>query len=254
MLERIDSHGGHGHWLSVGGAESAVLVKRPSKHKDSLILAEDPILGLHICEGARNTNPGNALLFGTWDHPDFVFNPDGTISPHGNTSLVLGYGPCHYHDQKGRSLIIFVTKGDSKQLVFDNFVGEAVGEMVGEATVAAVVEGAPIVQRMDPDDDKDPDYISARDIEGWWCGIACLIFPWCANLKASSDDSYTHDCQTCLFPHWKAVFSCGQRYRRNAGSKSSFHDVANHCDNECYPRDDCVCLGGFGFGVRCGAA
>lgn len=127
LLERIDYHG-HGHWLGVGDPKHgrpAVIIDRPTNSAQaSLRLSDQPELGLHIAEGPHNTREGNALLFGTWDHPPFVFNLDGTIAPQVNPSLVLGFAPCQYHDMAGRELVVFVTKGSKQQLVFDNIIGQ----------------------------------------------------------------------------------------------------------------------------------
>ena len=99
LLERVDFHG-HGHWLGLGPPESAATMLRPNAD-GSLLLFEDEELGLHISEGSHNTREGNALLFGTWDHPPFVFNADGTISPKAKTSLVLGFAPCPFQHPDG---------------------------------------------------------------------------------------------------------------------------------------------------------
>ena len=88
LLERVDFHG-YGHWLGVEPVESTpaarVVTARLPDKDGSVFLAKNKKLGLHICEGAHNTREGNALLFGTWDHPPFVFNDDGTISPKAKT-------------------------------------------------------------------------------------------------------------------------------------------------------------------------
>ena len=86
LLERVDFMG-HGHWLGLGPVEEAATIVRPDAGGGSLLLfdAEEQGLGLHISEGPHNTREGNTLLFGTWDHPPFVFNEDGTISPEAKT-------------------------------------------------------------------------------------------------------------------------------------------------------------------------
>ena len=77
------------HWLGVEPVESTpaarIVTARLPDDKGSVFLAKNKKLGLHISEGAHNTREGNTLLFGTWDHPPFVFNEDGTISPMAKT-------------------------------------------------------------------------------------------------------------------------------------------------------------------------
>eukprot|EP01043_Picozoa_sp_COSAG02_P069751 COSAG02_NODE_12084_length_1600_cov_1.514990_1_plen_532_part_11 len=151
MLERVDFRG-YGHWLGIEPVESTpadriVTVALPDKN-GSVILAKNKSLGLHIAGGNQNTREGNALLFGTWDHPPFVFNTDGTISSRSEPSLVLGFAPCqHQEKQKNRELVVFVPKDSEQQLVFES-LDPLLAALLSRSTSKAL---APRVERCRPD-------------------------------------------------------------------------------------------------------
>jgi hypothetical protein len=130
--ERIDVGGGWGHFLSLGPANDAATViieKKQLAAADNYYGEGGPVmdadnyeLGLHIAEGPQHAKRlGNAVMLGSWDHPSFTVNPDSTISPTCNPSVVLGHGPCKLHGDywEERDTILFVVVGSKEQLVFD---------------------------------------------------------------------------------------------------------------------------------------
>ena len=119
--DRIEHGPGHGWWLELGPADNACVVKRLKEGTEGpIMLADQPHLGLHIAEGPHQAHrEKNAVLFGTWDHPSFRFNNDGTVSPSANPAFVLGYSACPHHGQHGRPMITFVKKASSERLIFD---------------------------------------------------------------------------------------------------------------------------------------
>ena len=183
LLERVDFMG-HGHWLGLGPVEEAATIVRPDAGGGSLLLfdAEEQGLGLHISEGPHNTREGNTLLFGTWDHPPFVFNADGTISPKAKKSLVLGFAPCPFQHHGGRELVVFVKKGAEQQLVFEHMHSEPkepedVPPCAEEQRVMSLIAGlearlGPLQERIDAADAAAEFAVLEADIEGLLADVA----------------------------------------------------------------------------------
>ena len=85
--------------------------------------------------------------------------------------------------------------------------------------------------------------ISAFSLNGIWCGLCCLVFPWCGTLHAVDEDTYVRHLQCLVWPlllppppYYKGGCCvppqclCGREYRRIPGTNRFLGAV-----------DDCCC-------------
>jgi len=93
--------------------------------------------------------------------------------------------------------------------------------------------------------------ISARELEGFWVGIA-IGCPWFATTRALNEDEFVHDLQCCC----PILPLCGRQYRRESGSNTFRWVEKGNEDYEHFNSNRCACMapgtapGGAACGVR----
>ena len=184
MKRRVQDIGGWGHWLSVGPAVDAeTATVGPKGELTKVLNSEIPSLGFYAAWGDHSDD--TPLLFGTWDHPAFKVNEDGTMSSEQAPHLVLGFGPCHKFDQGGQERVVFVAKGASNALVFDLAVAPHKDQAAEDAKIAgytALVEslGADGAASTAEETNavKELERLAKRGNKTAVFGLCCIMVPW----------------------------------------------------------------------------